>query len=262
MTGRGYGKPRQYWAAYGLGALAVVMAALRIEGNFSGSRNQPAAYLLLGLFAALLLLEFLFSSRVRWPWAVYFGVQAGCIAFMASLEPFLDVTTSLFLPLFAQAYYYLPKGKSFLWALTFVILLTAALVRGLGWLDGLAQSMLITAEAIILTTFSLMVVRSHEDREESQALVAYLQETHQKLKEYTVQAGQLAAEREQNRLRRELHDSVGQMLFSIQLECESARLMLVRDPARAPAKLDRLQEMTGAALGQLRSIIAELRPPS
>ncbi len=259
MTGR-YGRPRQYMAAYILGLLVVVMTVLRIEGNFSGKPDRLPALLALGFFSTLLLLEFLFSARARWSWTLYFCLQAVCLVFMAALDPFLDVTTSLYLSLFTQAYYFLPRRQAFNWALIFVILLTASLVRGLGPLDGLAQSMLITAEAIILTTFSRMVVQAHNDREESQTLVAELQEAHRRLQEYASQVGQLAAEGERNRLSRELHDSVGQIIFSIELGSESARLMLEHDPSRFPAMLDRLQEMTGTALGQLRSIIAELRP--
>jgi signal transduction histidine kinase len=52
------------------------------------------------------------------------------------------------------------------------------------------------------------------------------------------------------------------MMFSIQLTCGSARMLLERDPAQVPPMLDRLQEMTGAALTRLRSIISELRPRS
>jgi two-component system NarL family sensor kinase len=70
----------------------------------------------------------------------------------------------------------------------------------------------------------------------------------------------LAAARERNHLARELHDSVGQMIFSITLTSQSARLLLERDPTRVPGEIQRLQEMTSNALNQLRSLIAELRP--
>jgi signal transduction histidine kinase len=54
---------------------------------------------------------------------------------------------------------------------------------------------------------------------------------------------------------------VSQTIFGITLTSQAARLLLERDPARVPEQLDRLQEMTGSALGQLRSLIAQLRPP-
>ena len=71
----------------------------------------------------------------------------------------------------------------------------------------------------------------------------------------------LAVEHERNRLARELHDSVSQAIFSITLISQSARLLLNRDPARVPVQVDRLQTMTADALAQLRSLIAQLRPP-
>jgi len=88
-----------------------------------------------------------------------------------------------------------------------------------------------------------------------------LQAAHRKLQNTPWQAQELAAARERNRLARELHDSVSQAIFSITLTSRSARLLLDREPARVPELIDRLQAMTADALNQLRSLIAELRPP-
>ena len=66
---------------------------------------------------------------------------------------------------------------------------------------------------------------------------------------------------ERNRLARELHDTVSQLIFSINLTTRSAQLLLKKDPARVPDQLKRLQEMTTDALSQLRSLITKLRPP-
>jgi len=257
---RALGKPRSYWGGYILAIVMVLMTALRMQGNFSGARELGTGSLALGIFSGLFLLEFLFSSRVRWPWSLYFILQVSCLLFMAILQPFLDVITALYMPLAVEVFYYLPRRKATLWALAFAILLTGTLVRGLGPVEGLAQGLQIVAEGIILTTLAVLVVESHKDREQSESLVTDLQQAQRKLQEYSAQAEQLVAARERNRLARELHDSVGQMIFSIELTCESARVLLERDPARVPEMLDGLQEMTGTALGRLRSIISELRP--
>jgi signal transduction histidine kinase len=100
------------------------------------------------------------------------------------------------------------------------------------------------------------------DQEESQQLLAELQQAHQKLEEHAGRAEALAAARERNRLARELHDSVSQSIFAVTLTSQAARLLLAREPARVPELLDRLQEMTAAGLARLRSLIAELRPPA
>jgi signal transduction histidine kinase len=113
-----------------------------------------------------------------------------------------------------------------------------------------------------LISYDLLYTQTRADQTKSQLLLAELQQAHQKLQESAEQAEELAAARERNRLARELHDTISQLIFSITLTARSARLLLVKDPARIPEQLDRLQEMTSSALTQLRSLIAELRPPA
>ena len=66
---------------------------------------------------------------------------------------------------------------------------------------------------------------------------------------------------ERNRLALELHDAVSQKLFSMVLTAEAVATLLDRDPDAASAKLGRLKELADEALGELRALIAELRPP-
>jgi signal transduction histidine kinase len=66
---------------------------------------------------------------------------------------------------------------------------------------------------------------------------------------------------ERNRLALELHDAVSQKLFSMVLTAEAVATLLDRDEAGARAKVTRLKELADEALGELRSLISELRPP-
>jgi signal transduction histidine kinase len=116
------------------------------------------------------------------------------------------------------------------------------------------------ASGVFLISYDFLYSRTQADQAESERLLANLQSAHQKLQGQAAQAEELAAARERNRLARELHDSVSQVIFSITLTSQSARLLLERDPARVPTEIARLQELTSSALGQLRSLIAELRP--
>ena len=113
-----------------------------------------------------------------------------------------------------------------------------------------------------LISYDYLYSRTQADQAESQRLLTDLRSAHAKLQEYAAQAEELAAVRERNRLARELHDSVSQAIFSITLTSQSAQLLLEREPGRVPEVLDRLMELTSSALSQLRSIIAELRPPA
>ncbi len=65
---------------------------------------------------------------------------------------------------------------------------------------------------------------------------------------------------ERNRLARDLHDSVAQKLFSAVLTAEAAATLIDRDPQRAKAEVQKLQELTHTSLQELRSLIFELRP--
>lgn len=65
---------------------------------------------------------------------------------------------------------------------------------------------------------------------------------------------------ERNRLARELHDAITQRLFSLGLTADAALALLDRDPPRARAQLERVRELAGDALEELRTVIAALRP--
>jgi signal transduction histidine kinase len=75
-------------------------------------------------------------------------------------------------------------------------------------------------------------------------------------------AQEAAVLEERNRLARELHDSVTQQLFSITLTAQAARVHLEKNPERAAAQLERLQETAAAALAEMRALIGQLRPPA
>ncbi len=70
----------------------------------------------------------------------------------------------------------------------------------------------------------------------------------------------LAVVDERNRLARELHDSVTQSLFSISLITRALPELMDRDASRARERVERLTELAGGALAEMRSLIFELRP--
>jgi PAS domain S-box-containing protein len=72
-----------------------------------------------------------------------------------------------------------------------------------------------------------------------------------------------AAAAERSRLARELHDSVTQALYSVNLHAEAASLALTAgDQDVVAASLQKLQIMTHQAMMDLRMLIFELRPPA
>jgi signal transduction histidine kinase len=75
-------------------------------------------------------------------------------------------------------------------------------------------------------------------------------------------ARQAAVLEERQRLARELHDSVTQSLYAIALYAEAtSRAITDRDPESASANLQQISESTQEALGEMRLLLYELRPP-
>ena len=73
-------------------------------------------------------------------------------------------------------------------------------------------------------------------------------------------AQELAVLEERQRLARNLHDAVNQSLFSAGLIAEVLPRLWDRDQAEARRSLEDLRRLTRAAMAEMRSLLAELRP--
>ena len=71
-----------------------------------------------------------------------------------------------------------------------------------------------------------------------------------------------AREEERRRLRRDLHDGLGPLLAGISLHVGAARNLLRSDPDAADILLARLDGQTQGAVGDVRRLVDDLRPPS
>ena len=71
---------------------------------------------------------------------------------------------------------------------------------------------------------------------------------------------QVAVLKERERLGRELHDSVTQLLFSLNLIAQSVGPVWRLDPAAGERRIQRVWKLSQAALVEMRTFLAELRP--
>jgi hypothetical protein len=65
---------------------------------------------------------------------------------------------------------------------------------------------------------------------------------------------------ERNRLARDLHDSVSQMLFSLQFTARGLEAMLENPPEIVQRAIKDMKDLTQDALSEMRSLILQLRP--
>lgn len=75
------------------------------------------------------------------------------------------------------------------------------------------------------------------------------------------QGQQVAALRERERLARDLHDSVTQLIFSVTLIAQTIAPAWERSPQEGQARVDRLLELSQNALAEMRALLFELRQP-
>lgn len=252
---------RGYQGSTLIGFLVIAAVALRTGIHFQGQAALAALIPLLALYTLLYALDPWLSRRFpRSPW-FYIPTQVIVVLLITNLRPFTDITCLLYIPLAIQMLRAFSRRTAACLITFLVLLLVITLLSGVGWLGGLALILLYLAVGAFLISYDFLYSQTQADETESQRLLTDLQSAHQKLQEYAAQAQELAAARERNRLARELHDSVSQAIFSITLTSQSARLLLEREPSRVPEQVDRLQKMTEEALAQLRSLIAQLRPP-
>lgn len=253
-------RPHEYQAGYLIGAILIGVAVLRSVLFYQGQRNLYLVLSLLLVFSVFFALQPFLSKRFGWYIWFYVPVQTAIIVALSVLRPFLDFQTVLYFPICIQIFRTFSQRAALRWATLFIFLLALTVIAGVGWWEGFAFILLNVASGIFLISYDSLYLRTQAEEAKSQALLEDLQSAHQRLQEHAAQANELAAARERNRLARELHDSVSQIIFSISLTSRSARLLLERDPAQVPLQVERLQEMASSALGQLRSLIAELRP--
>ena len=151
--------------------------------------------------------------------------------------------------------------EGWLWTGIYLALSAGSLMYYLGAARGLALALTTMAAEIIVAAYVRFNREIQAARASSQELLSELGETHRQLEKYASQVEELAAVQERNRLARELHDSVSQVVFSIALTARSAQLLLDAEPERLKEQIERIQAMASEALARLRALINELRPP-
>jgi signal transduction histidine kinase len=208
---------------------------------------------LMGVFVALYVLTQWHAPTVPAVQHVYLAFQSALV--LAMLAPgHTDSVTTFFLALSFQAAQFFSSPMLWVWIGAMVLLTTGPLTLLYGPLEGLALAMSPAAGIIAVPAFMVVNHQTEKARKRSQALLAELETTHRQLQSYAAQV------EERHRLARQLHDTVSQSVFSIVLTARSAQVVLDQDPSRAGELLGRLQTMTASALGQLRSLITQMRP--
>jgi signal transduction histidine kinase len=253
---------------------------MRVLVRYAGLPQRGLVALLLALYGLLLFAEPWIRNRFasgepgltptqplgragnrRWPLALYLALQAGLVIGLFCIPPHVDFPAGLFIPLSLQAVFYFGRRIGFLCIALFPPAMFVALTgNAKGWPFALIMSCFAGGLCFLFGSYADQVQKADRARSQNRRLLGDLQTAHQQLQGYAAQVEDLAAEQERSRLARELHDSVTQTVFSMNLTVQSARLLLERDRARAAAQLVRLEELAADAMGEIQTLVSQLRP--
>lgn len=219
----------------------------------------------LGLF-------YLFMSNIGWNRLVeynttstlpgtilYFVIQIGIVMFLMSRnDGVYDNFWMLSLPLAGQAIG-LP------WQLTAAI--TSSILAGFfliilpgnSVMDAILTVVSIGSALAFVMIFTYVAVRESDAREEVQKLATQLNQANQQLRDYAVQAEELATTKERNRLAREIHDTLGHYLTVINMQLNAAQATMAASPDKAQDALQKAQRLTQEGLTEVRHSVAALR---
>lgn len=248
-----------YYLASGLIYIAILLRSILI---YQGTPYLGEVLGVVLLFLVLFVASILFITRMgRWI-HLYLGIQS-VLVFLLLINPVLeqyDYFSILFAILGMQAIQYLNYRSGIAWIGIFLILMAIPFISYEGPMEGVIRLVLFGSVVIYMSAYTLAARRAQQARNQNQSLVKQLQKANIQLEAHTSTLKQLGVANERQRLRRELHDSVTQTIFSMTLTTQSALLLLERDPKRVGTQLERLNQLAQSALAEMHTLITELRP--
>jgi signal transduction histidine kinase len=115
---------------------------------------------------------------------------------------------------------------------------------------------------LLTGSYAHLIQQADLRRQKNQRLLSELQTAYRQLQENAAQVEEMATAQERSRMARELHDSVTQTIFSMNLTVQAARLLVEKDPVRVVEQIDRLQELARSAVGEIQVLVSQLRQNS
>jgi signal transduction histidine kinase len=166
----------------------------------------------------------------------------------------------IFLPLAGQSVVLLPEMSRYM-VNGVILILYAFTVRWMSgeWDNVWAYLPIFIAAQVFILVFTQMAVSEEQARLEIQNLVKDLEAANRQLREYSLQAENLAVIKERNRMAREIHDGLGHHLTALNMQIKAAKAILMTDPVKAGDLLSSAEGLTQKALGDVRQSISALR---
>ena len=182
------------------------------------------------------------------------------VLILSSYEDFLGM---LFVPISLEAVSFFGRRIGYTLIGIFSLAMSVTLLfSDVGPLFGLGMGILYSGVCFLFGGYAYQVQKANAARDQNELIFGQLQTAHRQLQGYAEQIASLAVEQERNRLAHELHDSVTQTVFSMNLAAQSAQLVLDKQPARTAGQLIRIEELAASAQREIQSLVSQLKPRS
>ncbi len=215
-----------------------------------------SAYILFGIYGY----TYCVNSNMNVVRMGYFLIQIPLGGLIISLGRGSGFNALLLLPLVGQAVVLLDElWVYFINAAILAIYVISSGSYATSWADVWSSMPIFLAGQIFIMVFTQSSVSEGKARREVERLVEELQTANQQLREYAVQAEELAVTKERNRLAREIHDGLGHFLTTIHIEIQAALAVMTQDPAKAYLMLEKAQALSEDALADVRDSVGALR---
>ncbi|HZW02957.1 MAG TPA: sensor histidine kinase [Anaerolineaceae bacterium] len=242
--------------------LAFAGAAARAIFTLRGSADFPLMVALLALYLLLLLVEPFLIARSPLYLHLMNVLQTGIALYLLLFIGDLDYFSLLVIPPCTLSILNFPRKTAVAWILSICLVLEAALLVKFPIEESVGYAIIYPTAVFLFTGFSYLAMQAQAAQDRSEALLSDLKQANLQLQAYAAQVEELATINERNRLARELHDSVTQIIFGLTLSAQAARILIDRKPERAAAELDHLQDLAQSALAEMRALIQEMHPHS
>lgn len=237
-------------------ASARAILSLRDSSDFGFAVGMLTLYLLL-----IPLGHWLMSRKLAYLHIIN-ALQASIALILLLFVDNFDYFSLLFIPPCAQSIMNFPRKTALIWIGAICLFMEVALFIHFPFEESIGYAIIYPAGIFLVTGFCYLALQAEEAQTRSETLLVDLQKANHKLQAYAAQVQELAAAEERNRLARELHDSVTQIVFGLTLSAQAARILMDRDPKRAAAELDHMQVLAQNALAEMRALIQQLHPRS
>ncbi len=193
----------------------------------------------------------------------YFAVQIVLGSLSIILSKQAGFNAIILLPLVGHSVFLLPD----LWkyAVNFLIALSYGLIVRFvtsTWDAAWSNLPVFGAGQVFILIFTQMMLNEEKARREIETLVVQLKDANDRLREYAIQAEELAVVKERNRLAREIHDGLGHYLTTLNMQIKAAEAVMDTDLNAARQFLVKAEGVTHKALLEIRQSVKALRDPA